>query len=113
MGEAALLLQVDEPDLLRANAYVLALADRITGDPPSGVTRAQAALDSVLVCFNPSQTAYADLQAHLLALAQQVAPRLVTEGRLARVPVLRTLIHRLDRPRLGRTATMHFVRAEK
>lgn len=33
--------------------------------------------------------------------------------RLARVPVLRTLIHRLDRPRLGRTATMHFVRAEK
>lgn len=33
--------------------------------------------------------------------------------RLARLPILRTLIHRLDRPRLGRMTTMHFVRAEK
>ena len=33
--------------------------------------------------------------------------------RLARLPMLRTLIHKLDRPRLGRTTTMHFVRAEK
>lgn len=33
--------------------------------------------------------------------------------RLARLPLLRTLIHKLDRPRLGRTTTMHFVRAEK
>ena len=33
--------------------------------------------------------------------------------RLARIPVLRTLIHKFDRPKLGRTTTMHFVRAEK
>ncbi|MDP1927112.1 MAG: methyltransferase domain-containing protein [Thiobacillus sp.] len=33
--------------------------------------------------------------------------------RLARVPLVRMLIHKFDRPRLGRTATMHFVRAEK
>jgi SAM-dependent methyltransferase len=33
--------------------------------------------------------------------------------RLARLPVLRTLIHKLDRPQLGRMTTMHFVRAEK
>lgn len=33
--------------------------------------------------------------------------------RLARLPMLRSLIHKLDRPRLGRTTTMHFVRAEK
>lgn len=32
---------------------------------------------------------------------------------LTRLPVLRTLIHKFDRPRLGRSATMHFVRAEK
>lgn len=33
--------------------------------------------------------------------------------RLARIPVVRTLIHKLDRPRLGRATTLHFVRAEK
>lgn len=33
--------------------------------------------------------------------------------RLARVPVLRTLINKIDRVQLGRTTTMHFVRAEK
>lgn len=33
--------------------------------------------------------------------------------RLARVPVIRTVIQKLDRPRLGRMTTMHFVRAEK
>lgn len=33
--------------------------------------------------------------------------------RLARVPLVRTLIHKIDRPQLGRMTTMHFVRAEK
>lgn len=33
--------------------------------------------------------------------------------RLARVPVLSMLIRNIDRPRLGRTTTMHFVRAVK
>lgn len=33
--------------------------------------------------------------------------------RLARVPLVRTLIHKLDRPQLGRMSTMHFVRAER
>lgn len=33
--------------------------------------------------------------------------------RLASFSVLRKLIHKLDQPRLGRTTTMHYVRAEK
>jgi len=33
--------------------------------------------------------------------------------RLASLSVLRKLIHKLDQPRLGRTTTMHYIRAEK
>jgi SAM-dependent methyltransferase len=33
--------------------------------------------------------------------------------RFVRLPFLRSLIHKLDRPRLGRMTTIHFVRAEK
>lgn len=88
-GDEFLFVEVDEAMSLAANFRVMSIAKRLAADPPAGVSDICPANASLLIRFDPEQTAPQDLQARVKSIEEQVAASHETtlRTRIIEVPV--------------------------
>lgn len=87
MGDAALLIETDEPDVAMANSRVLALANAIESTSLVGVRLVQPAINSVLIRFDPLVTTADVMRSRVDELMSQPVQSLDASPRVVEIPV--------------------------